>query len=152
MAIDCDAALARMMEAEPAELSGDADTELAAHMNECSRCGAVAARLLEGQAELDRALGEVRPRTSAEEALKRARSRAGRSRGATWRVAVPLAAAAILAGILFLRSTPFQQLPEPTTSEFTRDWERRAFVEARSSRNVLVFETGDRSAKVVWFY
>jgi anti-sigma factor RsiW len=149
MAIDCDAALARMMEAEPAELAGEADTELTAHLSACPRCALVAARLLEGQVELDRALSALSPRIGAEEALVRARG--GRLRRSAWRVALPLAAAAALAGILFLRPTPFERLPRSDVPAVQR-WEERPFVEPQTNQSVLVFETRDRSAKVIWFY
>lgn len=152
MAIDCEAALARMMEAEPGELAGEAETELTGHLRRCARCSAVAAGLLEGEAELNRALGSLRPRTNVEEALDRARRARSRvARRSAWPVALALAAAAALAGILFLRPTPFETLPRSDVPVVER-WEERPFVAPQANRNVLVFETRDRSAKVIWFY
>lgn len=46
----CDQSLARMMEADPHELRGEADTELAAHIRGCPRCARVAETLV---AEVD---------------------------------------------------------------------------------------------------
>ncbi len=153
MAIECKAALERLLEADPTELAGHGATELAAHVRGCRRCGAVAARLLEGQKELADALGALGPRVAAENALAavwRRRGRIARRRN-VWRIAAPLAAAAALATLLLLnqrgsgRVLPGElvQLPLPRIE---------AEVEVASGHNVMVFETRDRSAKVIWFY
>ncbi len=152
MSIECRTAFERMLEADPTELAGRGESELAIHIAGCPRCSAVAERLLKGQAELGRALDTLGPRTGVDEALARARRASRRTkRRAAWRVALPLAAAAALAGILFLRPTPFQPLPESDLQVVER-WEERPFVESQTDRNVMVFETRDRSAKVIWFY
>ena len=152
MSIDCRMAVQRMLEAEPGDLAGHGDSELAVHVRGCERCSAVAARLLEGQAELGRMLDAMDPRTDIDEALARARRVRRRTRQrSAWRVALPVAVAAALAGIVFLRPTPVQQLPGSDVQVVER-WEAREFVEPQTNRNVLVYETRDRSAKVIWFY
>ncbi|UCC49809.1 MAG: hypothetical protein JSV41_06530 [Gemmatimonadota bacterium] len=151
MAIECKTALELLLAAEPTELAGQGDSELAAHIRECKRCGAVAARLLAGQGELAGALGELGPRTDVEEALSVARARRRRigwqRRG--WRVAAPLAAAAAVAA-LFLARLPDGRMPgEMVLLPAPRI---EPAVEAPLAQNVMVFETRDRSAKVIWFY
>ena len=156
MAMECKSALELLLEAGPAELAGQGDSELAAHVRECERCGAVASRLLEGQEELAGALAELGPRTDVEEALSivRARRRGMGWRRYGWRLATPLAAAAVLAvlllAVLLLARLPngrmpgeMVQLPAPPIEPA---------VEVPLAQNVMVFETRDRSAKVIWFY
>jgi hypothetical protein len=150
MAIDCKTALERLLEADPAELSGGGDSELAAHVRGCERCTAVAARLLEGQEELAGALGELGPRAGVEEALRVVRVRRRRSewRRHAWRVAAPLAAAAAVTAVFLLRSDG--QMPgDPVQFPAPRI---EPLVEVPVAQNVMVFETQDRSAKVIWFY
>lgn len=149
--MECKSALELLLEAEPAELAGQGDSELAAHVRECERCGAVAARLLEGQEQLAGALAELGPRTDVEEALSIVRARRGGIawRRYGWRLAAPLAAAAVLAVLLLARLPDGRmpgkmvQLPAPRIEPA---------VEAPLAQNVMVFETRDRSAKVIWFY
>lgn len=151
MAIECKTALERLLEADPAELSGRGESELVVHLRDCERCAAVAKQLLEGQAELASALGELTPRTAVDEALSRARVRRkqlARRRNA-WRVAAPLAAAAAVTAVLLLGSPDgrmpgeFVSLPAPRIEPV---------VEVAAAQNVMVFETPDKSAKVIWFY
>ena len=59
MAIECKTALERLLEADPAELGGEGDSELVVHLRGCERCTAVAERLLDGQQELAAELGEL---------------------------------------------------------------------------------------------
>ncbi|MGD2215340.1 MAG: hypothetical protein PVJ64_01235 [Gemmatimonadales bacterium] len=151
MAIDCKAALERLLEADPAELGGQGDSELAAHLKECERCTAVAARLLAGQQELAAELSELGPRTGVEEALSKARARSrqvARRRNA-WRVAAPLAAAAAVAALLLVGS-PDERMPGELVSLPAPRIE--PVVEMAVAQNVMVFETEDQSAKVIWFY
>ncbi len=151
MAIDCETAFELLLEADPTELAGRGDSELAEHVRGCARCGAVAARLLRGQEELATALGELGPRTGVEEALSivRARRRKVEWRRHAWRVVAPLAAAAAIAAVVILRS-PTEPLPE----EIVRSPAPRieAVVKVAAAQNVMVFETRDKSAKVIWFY
>jgi len=153
MAIDCKAALERLLGADPAELSGRGDSELAVHVRECERCAAVAARLLEGQAELAGALDELGPRVAVEEALgavRRRRRRTGWRRHA-WQIAAPLAAAAAVTALFFARAYESgRRMPGEVVSLPAPRIE--PVVEVASAQNVMVFETRDKSAKVIWFY
>jgi hypothetical protein len=152
MAIECKTALARLLEADPAELSGQGDSELAAHLRGCERCTAVAARLLAGQAELEGALGELGPRIGVGEALGAARRRRRRIewRRHAWQIAAPLAAAAAVTALFFARYESGRRMPGELVSLPAPRIE--AEVEVPAGRNVMVFETRDRSAKVIWFY
>jgi anti-sigma factor RsiW len=153
MTIDCRVALERLLDAEPAELEGRGDSELAAHVRGCTRCGALAARLTRGQAELARALDALGPRLDVEAALAAVRVRP--LRASAWRRTVawgtPLAAAAVLASVILVRgwnrgpSLPNEMLPRSVAAI-------EPLVEAPAAGNVLVFETKDQSAKVIWFY
>lgn len=152
MAIECRAAVQRLLEADPAELAGQGDGELATHVRDCPRCGGVAARLLAGQEELSRALDALGPATGVEETLRGVRARRRQSAWTrwSWRWAVPLAAAAALTGVLILRSVdtdrpPGEIAPQPAALV-------EPLVDMATAQNVMVFETRDRSAKVIWFY
>ncbi|NIN72088.1 MAG: hypothetical protein GTO46_09260 [Gemmatimonadetes bacterium] len=151
MAIECKTALERLLEADPAELRGEGYSELADHLRECERCIAVAGRLLAGQQELAAELGELGPRAGVGAALSKARARSrqvARRRNA-WRVAAPLAAAAAVAAVLLVASPNGQMPGEIVPGPAARI---EPVVEVAVAQNVMVFETQDQSAKVIWFY
>ncbi len=152
MAIDCRAALERLLEADPAELAGQGDGVLATHVRDCPRCAAVAARLLAGQDELSRALDALRPATGVDAALDALRARRRHSAWTrwSWRWAAPLAAAAALVGVLVVRSVDTDRMPGEIVARPAASFE--PLVEMATTQNVMVFETRDRSAKVIWFY
>ncbi|MGD8866391.1 MAG: hypothetical protein PVI01_02155 [Gemmatimonadales bacterium] len=150
MATDCDKALERLLEADPAELAGRGDSELASHVRECDRCAAVGARLLAGQEPLAAELTEWRPRTDVGSALRAVHARRGRTLHweRVWRWA-PVAAAAALAAAMVLQALPSRMVEGgrvPAVAEV------EPLLEAPSGENVLVFETRDGSTKVIWFY
>jgi hypothetical protein len=150
MAINCHTAFEALLEGEPAELAGRGDSELAVHVRECERCGAVAAKLLVGQEQLAGALVELRPRTDVSAALSAVHAR-GRSKLAwerAWRWG-PVAAAAALAAAMVLQALPARMM-EGGNVPVAEQME--PLLEAPSGENVMVFETRDRSAKVIWFY
>lgn len=151
MAIECKSALERLLEADPAEMTGEGDSELVAHLRECERCTAIATRLLEGQAELAAALGELTPHAGVEEALGRARVRRRQAarRRKVWRLVAPLAAAAAVAAVLLGR-LPNGRMPGQVVSLPAPRIE--PLVQVAATQNVMVYETPDKSAKVVWFY
>lgn len=141
-----------LLEADPIELAGEGGSPLASHVRECERCRATAATLLEGQAELAMALEGTRPRIVVEEAIAAARAQQSRMarRRAAWRWLPPIAAAAVLAGLLVLR--PFElgrngELGPTYTSRHVQP-----LVEAPAGKDVMVFKTKDPSITVIWFY
>lgn len=150
MATDCDKAFERLLEADPAELAGRGASELALHVRECDRCAAVGARLLAGQQQLAAALTEWRPRTEVGAALSAVRARRGRSANweRVWRWA-PVAAAAVLAAAMVWRALPSGMVEGERVPAVA---EVEPLLEVPSGENVLVFETRDKSAKVIWFY
>jgi anti-sigma-K factor RskA len=151
MAINCDNAFERLLEADPAELAGETDSELAVHVRECARCQAVATELLAGQVQLASALGELCPAMNVSEALSvaYARRRKALRWERTWRWG-PVAAAAVLAAAMVLGSLPADRMVEGDIAAVPAAAE--PLVEEATSQGVLVFETRNQSAKVVWFY
>jgi hypothetical protein len=152
MAIECAKALELLLEADPAELTGSGDSKLAAHVRECARCGAVGLRLLDEQERLSRELAELEPRVGVEDALqaaRRLRVSRGRRRRA-WRVAAPLAAAAAVAAVFLARGPEAGRMPGEVMALPAKRIE--PLVEVSDAQNVMVFETRDRSTKVIWFY
>jgi hypothetical protein len=143
-----------ILEADVVEVEGRSDSELSAHIRECSACAATAKRILSEQLELQQVLRAEHPRTSVDVALARASARAvsPRRRRRMWQTAIPLAAAAGLAGILLSNGSRRDSL------DF--DWrvsERSAGVgldiETPPGKNVAVFEVEDRpDIVIVWFY
>lgn len=152
MAIECKAAFEALLEADPAELTGRSDSELAVHVRECERCGAVAAHLLAGQERLAAALVELRPQTDVAAALNAVRGRVLRRQALqrVWQWG-PVAAAAALAAAMVLQALPAARITPRETDRAVSQVEE-PLLEAPSGENVVVFETRDRSAKVIWFY
>jgi hypothetical protein len=151
MAINCDTAYERLLEADPAELHGRGDSELALHVRECARCQAVGARLLAGQEQLVTALNQLRPITDVERALSATRARRAKAR--TWDWAWqwgPVAAAAVAAGVMILQSLSGSGMLEGEIAMAPPAIE--PLLEVSTGQNVMVFETKDESAKVIWFY
>jgi anti-sigma-K factor RskA len=151
MAINCDTALERCLEADPAELAGRGDSELATHVQECPRCRAVGEKLLAGQEELASALSEARPRTDVSAALIAVSERRRKARRweRSWRWG-PVAAAAAIAAVLILQALPTGRFAEGELASAPAVIE--PLVEASAGQNVMVFETRDQSAKVIWLY
>lgn len=146
MTLDCAAARERLLEAEPEELDGTAETPLARHLAACAPCAARAHAILEGEAALDRALGQL-SRTAVSGDVSRPPSSRIR-RIARW-AAVPLVAAAAVAVVWSVTSGP----PPPAIPDARVVLEEPVpFVEAPEGRPVGVFQTGQPGITVVWFF
>jgi anti-sigma factor RsiW len=150
--VNCELAFERMLEADPEELAGQGDSELAAHVKQCSRCGAVAAEILAGQELLASGLRQLRVDGTVEELLPEVRRVAATPRRRLLtRVALPLAAAAALALLVVgdrseilpsaESATPIAQAPRPEQS-----------VRLAPNTNAVVFKTSNPKITVVWFY
>lgn len=147
----CDEAYPLLLEADPTELRGEADSPLSQHVRTC-RCRAVAERISREEERLRTALDAVQPRLSAQEASKRAAGEARlRGRREIWLGLAPVAAAAGLAGILFVSTggptsgpleepTPVAQAAPPPV------------VKAAPGQQVAVFETDNPNIVVVWSF
>jgi len=151
MAINCDNAFERLLEADPADLAGHGDSQLAVHVSECARCQAVGATLLGGQEQLAAALTQIVPHTDVDGALNAARARRSkiRKRQQFWQWG-PIAAAAAISGVMILQALGGNPMLEGELLSAPAAIE--PLVEAQAGQNVLVFETSDQSAKVIWFY
>lgn len=170
----CETALERMLEAEPETLRGEGDGELVRHLAGCARCARIAATLVEESDAVDRALdewaGEISADATADAALAAIRATPtdevappGFDQGSgavgvrrvsrrTWmrRAWVPLAAAAALAGILFLTR---HEMPFPPASGSDGPAvEPRVSVTPPPDRNVAIMETENPNITIVWLY
>lgn len=156
MTIDCTAARERMLEADPLELEGIGDGDLATHVRSCDACRAAAHRIRAAERALGAALDAVQPRRSADEVASAALAAAAsptvsplKRRAVRWGMAaLPLAAA--IAGVLLLAPSPdwgpapgsrLAALPTPATR-----------VELRPTGNAAVFDVDDDDVTVVWLY
>ena len=141
-----------MLVAEPAELTGEADTPLAAHIGECERCRAAAARVIEAGGGLRLGLEELRPRTDVVDALARARARASvwplriRAR----RLAVTLAAAAALASLWIMSDRAPDPFEPGSAAVVRREPERPPIVQAPPDKSVVVLATDNPRVKIIW--
>ncbi len=149
----CAEARDALLEADLAEIRGEADTPLGDHLTTCERCQAAAAAILGQQGALARALDHSRPRTPVETALERVRgrlrARASRRRALRW--AAPLAAAAGIAGVAVLRNGggPSAAPDSPAVPDAPVAFD----LGLAPDRNVAVFESAARpNVVVVWFY
>jgi hypothetical protein len=132
-------ALARelMLEADLPELAGTADTELARHVSACADCRAVARRLIESHADLDRGLESLTPRKSAIPL-----------RNHWWRwTPLPLAAAAVVA-LLIARSEESVTLPDPLLARLM--FPAPPVVTPAPGKQAVIIEKNDLT--VVWLY
>jgi len=143
-----------MLEAEVTDLEGRGASALSGHVRQCVYCAGVAQRVLDLQRELQRMLGAERPRTGIDAALSRAGARATavRRRRRTWQTAIPLAAAAGLAGILIYGGTR-SSMPGSVWQAREQSVAVGLDIETPPRQNVAVFEVADRpDIVVVWFY
>jgi len=136
-----------MLEADPTDLSGAADSELSLHLRGCARCRRAANRILEAERELWGALAAATPGRGADEAVGLVRRRARRRRW-MWRAA-PLAAAAVLAVALIARREPVQRSLPPASAPPIRSG---LAVEGPPGRSVAVFQADNPDIVVIWFF
>jgi len=146
--MNCAAAHELMLTAEAMELEGRTDSDLARHVRMCTRCGAAAGRLLEAQRDLGRALDTVRPRLAPSEAVRIA-GRVARRRRRLWRT-VPLAAAAVLLGVLVARRPGVTPRPAPAPGPARPP--HGVSVTAPPGRSVVVLQTDNPNVVVIWFF
>jgi anti-sigma factor RsiW len=151
MTMDCAAARALMLEADLAELRGEGDSPLAAHLRACADCRARAETIIEGEAELGAALAELaRPHAEARVIPLRPR------RGWTGRIAPAAASfaalAAAVAGVMLAR--PGAAPPRGATADqiATLMFPAPPVARAQAGRSVAVLKTSDPGVTVVWVY
>ena len=152
MTMVCTTARDLLREAVPAELRGEGDSPLAAHLRGCAACRARAAAILAGEAELGAALQSLSaPREGTRVIPLRPRQGLARRIGT---IAVPLAAAAAAAGVVFLRPTPpAGERPGETTEKIARAlFPRQPVVRPAPGQSATVLRTRDPGVTVVWIY
>jgi len=144
----CIEARAALVEADPQELHGAADTPLAEHLRDCADCRAAAERIVLVENAMGRRLAALAPRRG----LARARATPPPKRR-PWRWAVPLAAAAGVGALLLLVPRPPESRPAADSRPSTLVREAGGVsVRAPAGRNVAVFETADSGIVVIWFF
>ena len=151
--MNCELALARMLDADPEELEGRGDSELVVHIQGCSRCQAEPAELLAGHEMLDAQIHSVDADRGVERvlpAVRRAAIQRVRSRR-LMRFALPAAAAAVLALLATRDPVPSTPLVDPPTRLAGRPPEHPT-VRLAPNTNALVLETNNPKITVVWFY
>jgi hypothetical protein len=148
MSIDCKAARALLLEAEPHELRGEGDSPLALHLVGCADCRGLADALLEGARELDAALAAIAtPSTGARTVSLSARRRVAPG----WLAGAGLAAAAALAALLLGRSPPTLN-PGLQRERIAQALFPTPPVAAAPGHSVAVMKTSDPGVTVVWVY
>lgn len=148
-----------LLEATPAELRGEGEGALPAHLRSCDACRRSARLLLEADEALDAVLGGAPGTLDVETVLRRASEApaelAWRARAASAarralssrRAWIPLAAAAALAAVLLVARSP---APAPLPA--VAGSEALPLVEASSSDGVAILETGNPDITVLWFF
>lgn len=175
--LGCDAVQEWLLEAEPAELRGEGDSRFVRHLRECAACREAAQAVQDLQRRLARELGALRSRIDPAGAVALAlrdrgtlalpdRGRGTRGLASGWsgwsrRTFVPLAAAAVAAGLWLVssRSSPPTAPPEVASSALpprpafaVAAGETRFSLRIPERRGALVFATRDPAITVVWFY
>jgi hypothetical protein len=151
--MNCSTAADMMMEADPQELSGEGDSDLASHLEGCSSCRAMAEQLIDGHLSLAMGLDARMPRLSVEDALHAAERRASalRRRNARLQIGAPLAAAAGFVALVLLEHGS-QAVEEPVQTTVVKSMPGLD-VTGPPGKDIAVFKVLDRpDIVVVWFF
>jgi anti-sigma factor RsiW len=152
--VNCSEALDLLLEADLLELEGKGESELASHVRDCIECGAAAGQIREAQRRLGEAVSEARSKTPVEQALRLSQFNARRRlrRRRIWQAAIPLAAAAGMAGIIVAhggRNGALDHVWESNRPQVDRGLD----LVTSPGKDVAVFEMEDRpDIVVVWFF
>ncbi len=144
--MNCTECRDRLLEAAPAVLRGTDGPDVAAHLNTCASCRAIAHTLLEQETRLREALDALAPAgvvaVAATAAARESRSRRRRRR---WAALAPVAAAAGLVALLLgggddllPPSDAFGPAPPPLVET--------------SAQHVVVYQTSNPDIVVIWLY
>lgn len=145
--MNCRTVHAQLLTAEAADLEGRGDSDLSHHLRSCAHCRALATELVQAMGELRHAL-EVEDADArlARQAILLAQRRRTRARLiGRW---VPLAAAAGLAGLMFVRRGP-PAVPIPFQAPAGI---HDVSVTAPPGHSLAVLHTGDPNIVVIWFF
>jgi hypothetical protein len=138
----CDTMRELILEADLAELRGEADTPLARHLASCVSCQAVAKKIVDTEAALGHALDSI---------ASGVRSRTGHRRSRRighWAALVPLAAAAALVAI-FVRDR--LEAPTVPAAPYAMEMTDAPLLETTDNQDVAIFTTDDPDIVVIWF-
>ena len=135
--MNCDRAYEAMLVAEPEELRGIGESELARHIRGCEQCERKAARILEATALLSAQLNR---------AAAQPRSRTKQARVPAW---LPLPIAAAIAGMLLLNEPPEPAAPRVGSLAEVKRPATRIVVNAPADGSVAVIRAAD-NVTVVW--
>lgn len=150
MTMDCAAARPLLLEADPAELRGEGDSPLAAHLRGCAGCRARADAILAGEAELAAAL-RMLASPSTDRKVIPLRPRRGWGRIAP--AAASFAALAAAVAAVMVARPPAAAPPGIAAAEIARLMFPAAPVaRAEAGRSVAVLKTSDPGVTVVWVY
>jgi anti-sigma factor RsiW len=155
----CDRYRDALLEAEPDDLRGLGQTEVARHIRACPACARAGQIILETTASLNAFLGSEVPVPDLDAVLRRATTsqvtppRQAERPGpvASWRGSrrwVGLAAAASIAALLLLPGRPAPLPPLATVATTTP----LPTVESAPGQTVAVFETENPDITVLWFF
>jgi anti-sigma factor RsiW len=146
----CASARHLMLEADLAQLTPQADTELGAHLGSCAACRRAAEEIREQQGGLAAWLAAAAPAGDDASAIARAGATARRrTRARRIGTAVTLAAAAGLAGLLVLPAKRDATGPLPAGRPALA---ARGFsVVASPGHEVMVLQPADSNIVVVWY-
>ncbi len=152
--MNCELALERMLEANPEELGERGDSDLAAHIAQCSRCRAVAAEILAGQELLAAGIRHVETMGDVDAMLPAIRRAAAQrmKRRRLARFAVPLAVAAALALLVVGDREPAALDTDPSVQLARSRLRAQQTVRLSPNTNAIVFKTSNPKITVVWFY
>jgi len=151
MTMDCAAARALLLEADPAELRGETDGPLAEHLRACAACRARADAILAGQAELDAALRTLSTASRDPKVIPLAARRGWGRRIAP--AAVSFAALAATVAAVMLSRPGDAGPPRGTADRIARLlFPTPPVARAEGGRNVAVLKTSDPDVTVVWVY
>ena len=150
----CERVRELLLEAEPEDLRGDGDGEVARHLQGCPTCARVAAAVLGATRALDEALTAGAARLDPAAIVARAlgpaplaaRPRRVRRPG-RWAGVAGLAAAAALAAILLTRPPEAPLSPAPRLAQGPPP-----LVEVATPTDVAIIQTDNPDITVLWFF
>ena len=150
--ITCEMAHELLLEAEPAELRGEGDGELAQHLRACAGCRQQAALILAETETLRSTIQGLHP--SGIEPSPVFTVAGGTAKAATqhrWRVLVPLALAAGIAALGMVRRHDVTAPSGPPIQVATAT-PPALDVQVPAGQSVAVFQTANPNVVVIWSY
>ncbi|HEV7587156.1 MAG TPA: hypothetical protein VGO40_03405 [Longimicrobium sp.] len=150
MTMECAAARALLLEADPAELRGEVDSPLAAHLRACADCRSQADAILAGEADLDDAVRAMAQPSVGTRVIPLRPTRWGRRMVPAATTFAALAAA--VAGVMLARPHPAQPRGATTEQIARLMFPAPPVARAAAGQSVAVLKTSDPGVTVVWVY